>query len=305
MMKKKTEDNKKAVLVVSKDKFKECLSEQIEEGRKLLEINVERIYNDPYYGYGLGRQSSNFEYNEDQKESFIKGCNKWISYISEFLKQSFDLPDSEYKTDFDGRGKAIILTSQSDIVKCYRSEVSDKIDYLESLIERTPLLPISEVMEKGTDVNSPKDESKRVFIVHGHDNALRTEIELLIRTLGYEPIVLCKQPNRGDTIIEKLEREVNDIAFSIILYTPCDKGCDVNAAELQPRARQNVVFEHGLLCGVLGRKRVVALKDENVEIPGDLSGIVYIRRDQNGAWRYQLAKEMRAAGLDIDINLIE
>lgn len=145
-------------------------------------------------------------------------------------------------------------------------------------------------------------ESKKVFIVHGHDTAVRTETELMVKELGYTPVVLFKQPDKGATIIEKLEAETRDVAFAIVLYTNCDKGCSKESEEWKPRARQNVVFEHGLACGILGRNRVVALCESGVEIPGDLSGIIYKPIDNSGHWKFEVAKEMKAAGLDIDLN---
>ncbi len=71
-----------------------------------------------------------------------------------------------------------------------------------------------------------------------------------------------------------------------------------------PRARQNVVLEHGYLMGKLGRSKVCALVKGDVEIPNDISGVVYISMDDAGAWKFAVAKEMKAAGYDIDMNLI-
>lgn len=120
--------------------------------------------------------------------------------------------------------------------------------------------------------------------------------------MGFYPIVLCKQPNKGNTIIEKLEEESENICYSIVIYTACDLGHAKENAKEQPRARQNVVFEHGYMCAKLGRSHVVALVEAGVETPGDLSGIVYISLDEAGAWRTELAKNMRAIGLPVDMN---
>ena len=68
---------------------------------------------------------------------------------------------------------------------------------------------------------------------------------------------------------------------------------------LTPRARQNVVFEH------LGRKKVVALLENGVEQPGDLEGVIYIKLDDAGLWQIKLAQEMKAVGLDVDLNNIK
>ncbi len=41
-----------------------------------------------------------------------------------------------------------------------------------------------------------------------------------------------------------------------------------------------------------------------MEIPSDYSGVLYIDIDGAGAWKLLLAKEMKAAGLDIDANKV-
>ena len=71
---------------------------------------------------------------------------------------------------------------------------------------------------------------------------------------------------------------------------------------LKERARQNVIFELGFFIGMLGRHRVCALYKGGVELPSDLSGVLWIPMDTNGAWRLTLAREMKTAGLNIDLN---
>lgn len=75
-----------------------------------------------------------------------------------------------------------------------------------------------------------------------------------------------------------------------------------NVEEEQARARQNVVFEHGYLIGKLGRQKVTALIKEKVETPGDILGVVYISMDKARAWKTELAREMKTAGLEVDMN---
>src|SRR5690606_37787706 len=105
------------------------------------------------------------------------------------------------------------------------------------------------------------------------------------------------------TIIEKIEQQSN-VGFAIILYSPCDEGKSVTSTSLKPRARQNVVFEHGYFIAKLGRSNVVALhKGEELELPNDISGVVYVKYE-SGAWKYEIAKEMRSSGYDVDMNNI-
>lgn len=143
-------------------------------------------------------------------------------------------------------------------------------------------------------------DNKKVFVVHGRDDGIKNEVARFIQTMGLEPIILHEQASNGNTLIEKIE-ENTDVGFGIILYTPCDVG-GLSKDELKPRARQNVIFEHGYLIGKLGRKRVAALVKPNVEHPSDISGIVYIPHDNHDGWKVALARELKSAGYDIDMN---
>ena len=146
---------------------------------------------------------------------------------------------------------------------------------------------------------APMDKSK-VFIVHGHDEAARLAVARFVENLGFEAIILHEQASAGNTIIEKIEANSN-VGFGIVLYTPCDLGRSREEEDpLKPRARQNVIFEHGYLIGKIGRENVCALVKGNIETPTDISGVVYINMDESEAWKYQVAKEMKACGYKFD-----
>lgn len=145
--------------------------------------------------------------------------------------------------------------------------------------------------------------SNKVFIVHGHDELAVQEMARTLEKWGFEAIILHEQADLGLTIIEKIER-YTDVDFAVVLYTECDYGRakEVDVSEEKFRARQNVVFEHGYLISRLGREHVCALVKGDVETPGDISGVVYVSMDKNGAWKMALAKNMKAAGINIDMD---
>ena len=150
---------------------------------------------------------------------------------------------------------------------------------------------------------APMDKSK-VFIVHGHDNAAKEAVARFVEKIGLEAIILHEQANSGNTIIEKIEANSN-VGFAIVLYTPCDVGASKGEKDqLKPRARQNVIFEHGYLIGKIGRKNVCHLSKSGVETPSDIEGLVYAPMDAGNGWKYTVAKEMKACGYDIDLNKI-
>lgn len=149
----------------------------------------------------------------------------------------------------------------------------------------------------------PMDKSK-VFIVHGHDNAAKEAVARFVEKIGLEAIILHEQASSGNTIIEKIEANSN-VGFAIVLYTPCDVGASKGEKDqLKPRARQNVIFEHGYLIGKIGRKNVCHLFKSGVETPSDIEGLVYAPMDEGGGWKYTVGKEMKACGYDVDLNKI-
>jgi hypothetical protein len=140
--------------------------------------------------------------------------------------------------------------------------------------------------------------NSQVFIVHGHDEIVKLDVEKFIISLDLQPIILHKQASSGMTIIEKIEHYSN-VGFGVVLYTPCDVGSKVGALSGKYRARQNVVFEHGYLIGKLGRPRVTAIVKGDVETPNDISGVIYVNMDTAGNWQEQLKVEMRSAGYHV------
>lgn len=51
--------------------------------------------------------------------------------------------------------------------------------------------------------------------------------------------------------------------------------------------------------GKLGRDHVVILSDDGIEMPSDLSGIVYTN---TANWQIELLKDLKAMGYSIDFN---
>lgn len=128
-----------------------------------------------------------------------------------------------------------------------------------------------------------KVEAKgKVFVVHGHDQTSREQLELILHKLGLDPFVLQNTGGAGLTIIEALEQEIGpgaaEVKFGIVLLTPDDFGYSKvdGVDKALPRARQNVVLEMGMLLSSIGRKNVAILKKGHVDVPSDAQGILYL-----------------------------
>lgn len=146
-------------------------------------------------------------------------------------------------------------------------------------------------------------KSNRVFIVHGHDGESREAVARFLTRVGLDPVILHEQANRGRTIIEKVEAN-SDVGFAVVLLTPDDEGRALGTETLESRARQNVLLELGYFIARLGRENVCTLKRGDLEIPSDFAGVVWSTMDANGAWKLELAKELAAAGYEIDWNIV-
>jgi predicted nucleotide-binding protein len=143
--------------------------------------------------------------------------------------------------------------------------------------------------------------SKSVFVVHGHNEAMKQTVARYLQVLGMSPIILHEQVNKGNTIIEKFEHNAAQAGFAVVLMSADDVGGPANKTEPQrPRARQNVVVELGYFSALLGRDKVCVLVSDEIEIPSDYLGVVYTKFDSSGGWKLDLARELESAGYTID-----
>lgn len=195
-----------------------------------------------------------------------------------------------------GMGPDLLQSNFAKRVEAYKTVLDSSIAELELEMEGTLELPEGVALAKA--------DSRYVFLIHGHDDGAKETVARLLGKLHLDPIILHEQPNKGRTVIEKFEAH-SDVGFAVALLTPDDVGGSKDSPDkLNPRARQNVILELGYFIGKLSRARVCALHVEGVELPSDIHGVIYVPFDAAGAWRWKLAAEIRAAGIDVDMNRI-
>lgn len=149
--------------------------------------------------------------------------------------------------------------------------------------------------------------NRKVFVVYGHDDIARTQLEALLRRWDLEPIILDQQASGGQTIIEKLEEYGADVGYAIVLATPDDEGKAKTEPEYKSRVRQNVVLELGMFLSKLGRERVAILLKESPEFekPSDIQGLIYIPfQNKVDEVSISLIRELSRQGYTIDSNRI-
>lgn len=162
---------------------------------------------------------------------------------------------------------------------------------LKSIESNPPITSMNKMEKKSVATN-------KVFIVHGHNEAVKEKVARFIEHLKLEPIILHEQADKGRTIIEKFEANSAEVNFAIVLLTADDEGKSKKETDYKERARQNVIFEMGYFVGLISRSHVFMLLDEGVEKPSDLDGIVYTSLKEN--WEKKLFKELQACGYKVD-----
>jgi predicted nucleotide-binding protein len=247
-------------------------------------------------------------HSASQIEELRSNYYKWDAYNEELLGRLFTTRKLADEYSMVGRSPVMVLGPQSLAaqMKDLLEDISSKIRGLESIKERLELYPLAAGVSAITPARTPtpRPHTNRAFIVHGHDEAVRETVARYLERLGVEPIILHEQATGGRTIVEKLER-YSDVDFTVVLLTADDVGAAKREQDnLRPRARQNVMLELGYFAGKLGRNKVCALYQAGVEMPSDYLGVGYVQLDAGGGWRLELAKELRAAGFAIDMNLV-
>jgi predicted nucleotide-binding protein len=168
------------------------------------------------------------------------------------------------------------------------------LEYFQTILE--------EIVNANPEIESAKIEKVKgntVFIIHGHDNELKMELQLLLERAGVNNLVLHEQADKGRTIIDKLVQESVNSNYAIALLSPDDK-----LESGISRARQNVILEIGYFMGKLGKERVRILKKGDIEIPSDLQGVLYENYDKSGAWKVKICKELMAVGIFVDMETV-
>lgn len=237
----------------------------------------------------------------DSLESLKKASNeysKWSLYNKELLETLFTT--SERSEAYNSVASIKMPTTLSEAIEHFQENIDTKIHRIESIIDRLEFnLPSSSVQEPMK--NHPK--SNRVFVVHGHDEIAKTNLEIFLREIGLEPVVLHRQADEGQTIIEKFEKH-SDVGYAFILLTPdeiaylkSETSKDDTTRKTEFRARPNVIFEFGYFVGKLGRSRVCCLHTGNVSLPSDVSGMIYKRYENKiEEVAYDVIKDLKAAG---------
>lgn len=180
--------------------------------------------------------------------SEIKYKPKYVSVFEAVFGQGnhFTTAANNTSSGYGVKGCAEIMCGEISHEEFMRNIHEALLNLLDEAID---FLDMSADAEEHTGEDVVKN---KIFIVHGHDEALKYQLSNWLREIELEPIILHEQANGGVTsILGKLER-YSDVDCAIVLFTADDEGYEKGKPkERKLRARQNVVFEAGLLDGLV------------------------------------------------------
>jgi len=267
------------------------LMKSIDRGECKVDITEEELkkrYVEPYiHGETIVINGSTMDPKELWRVKITQSENT-INSVIDSIKQKDNIDKSPYKA-FRASAKWRAIDINKDVTDTY--------------INVPPGSRIRNIPEKQDGIGR---DNKKVFIVHGHDIELKNDVELFLRSINLDPIVLHRQLDEGLTVIEKFEKHAN-VNYAIILLTPDDVGfahVEIEKEEkdrtIEYRARQNVIFEFGYFTGKLSRKNVCCIYKEGVQLPSDLNGLIYkqVKKSVEEVGMF-LMKELKSCGLEV------
>lgn len=235
---------------------------------------------------------SRFSHNHEGIHIKLEDDGVYRQYVRELVDLLNDVLGS------NGYSRQIAVEANEGTSNFYKSPSYKSVENIIGVLRavQTRLARNPELLNRNAST-AASEMSSKIFIVHGRAG-LEQAVARFVTQIGLEPIILHEQANQGRTIIEKFEAH-SDVGFAVVLLTPDDVG-SARGGKQQPRARQNVILELGYFIGRLGRDRVCALLQGEIELPSDILGVVWATLDEHGAWKLNLAKELEAAKYNFD-----
>lgn len=145
-------------------------------------------------------------------------------------------------------------------------------------------------MSSPASVPSSAPSSARVALLDRTDGALVADLVAYLDQLGTTAVVVADAPAGGHWAdgLEGLRG-----ADYAVLLLPADESA---------AARPEALLEVGYVLGAVGRKRVCVLSAGPLSLAPALKGVPSHSVDASALWRLLLAREMKQAGLDVDLN---
>lgn len=117
--------------------------------------------------------------------------------------------------------------------------------------------------------------------------------------LGLQAIALPQPPDATDAAFFDRLEDLGDLQFAIVLLPASTSGTASAAARA---LSTELLLELGFLMRALGPARICLLVAGDAATAPQWDGVVRLPMDDAGMWHLLLARAMKQAGLDVDMN---
>jgi hypothetical protein len=137
-------------------------------------------------------------------------------------------------------------------------------------------------MNKPTTPSSSQEGASRRILILGDGGDTTVQVLEFLEQMGMESAIL-DAPS-----VERLDA-LRDAAFALLMPSEKTEG-------------PATMLAIGFMLAVLGRQRICLLAAPDQATSSALEGVLRVAPEETGVWRLLLAREMKRAGLDVDLN---
>ena len=236
-------------------------------------------------------------------------CNDWVGKIfpeyaefGNFVDQFYEEMDyrlGKLRTVLKRVEQAAETASPSLSPAPAEANTAEDDDSEPSAAPRTQDSPASTEIEDSQDSQDSQESvmpaapsashSKVLFVSHGPRDAAAEAVLQFLQQLSIPTV----EADHTNGLIETLESR-NDAGFMVVM-----NGIEATASG---NLSESSIFKLGFCAGRRGIKRLCLLHSNGHAIGGDAHGLPHVPVDSSGGWQLHLARQMKRAGMDIDLN---
>ena len=152
-------------------------------------------------------------------------------------------------------------------------------------------------MTTAADVNQSESLATALLVSNGERTPAADSVRRFLVDLGVDLVAIRAAAQDGKSAVAALEQGPA-ASVAVLLVGPEDANALRNPGGCSPA----VTFQLGYLVGRLGLPRVCILCEGGTEVFHDPHGILCLPLDAANGWHLQLARQLKRAGVEVDLN---
>lgn len=280
-----TEKAEQIVLTNLGRKITKPISPQEEKQAKQVAVLNPEVFKNIYSHYKNAKfPSGRFFENTlnvqfDIPQEYVKEIDNLLQENGKYVGIIRDISGSPNIIFDDFETKEEVPSEGSDLLETVNENMAEEINLGQE--RAIPTLP-------------QKGELRPIFLAHSKNKKPLEQLKSILDQFNIPYKVAVDEPNVGRPISKKVEDLMNSCSSAIFIFS--EEG-ELHGGSKEVIPNLNGIFELGA-AGVLYGEKIIIFKEENIELPSDLSGLAYISFEKNKleAKTMDLLKELVAMG---------